>query len=348
MNTGKMQRTVLGFSGSAASAAAIGWLREQQGQEVVTVTLDVGQGDELAAVREQALTLGAVRAHVIDAREELVRDYLLPALQAGALMDGYALTYPLLAKRLVDIARMESASVIAHAAKPEAGAVLDAAIRSIDPASEITAVLAQWTPSDAELSALARHRGLHAPVSSDVRVEASVWGRRITGANIPDEAFTLTRDPQDCPDDPAVVDITLVRGVPVSTNGVEMPLNEMLESLETIAGAHGVGRSLAEQTALEAPAACVLAIAHAALEQRALGDDIAALKRQLASVYARTISSGQWFSDLREGIDAFARVASARVSGTVRLTFSEGQCSVVHCNVASGSQPESTASRAVA
>ena len=209
MNTGKMQRTVLGFSGSAASAAAIGWLREQKGQEVVTVTLDVGQGDELAAVREQALALGAVRAHVIDAREELVRDYLLPALQAGALMDGYALTYPLLAKRLVDIARMESASAIAHAAKPEAAGVLDSAIQSIDPTVEITAVLAQWKPSDADLSARARHRGLHAPVSSDVHsyvhVEASIWGRRLLGATIPDEAFTLTRNPQDCPEDPVVI-----------------------------------------------------------------------------------------------------------------------------------------------
>jgi argininosuccinate synthase len=343
-----MPRTVLGFSGSAASAAAIGWLREQHGHEVVTVTLDVGQGDELAAVREQALALGAVRAHVIDAREELVRDYLLPALQAGALMDGYALTCPLLAKRLVDIARMESASAVAHAARAEAGAVLDSAIRSIDPVIEITAVLAQWRPSDAELSALARHRGLHAPVSSDIHVEASVWGRRLLGPAIPDEAFTLTRDPQDCPDDPAFVDVALLRGVPISANGVEMSLNEMLESLETIAGAHGVGRSHFDGTALEAPAACVLASAYAALERCALGDDIAALKRQLAGVYSRTISSGQWFSDLREGIDAFARVTSARVSGTVRLTFSEGQCSVVHCNVDSGSQPGSTTSRAVA
>jgi argininosuccinate synthase len=348
MNTGKMQRTVLGFSGSAATAAAIGWLREQQGQEVVTVTLDVGQGDELAAVREQALALGAVRAHVIDAREELVRDYLLPALQAGALMDGYALTYPLLAKRLVDIARMESASAIAHAAKPEGGGVLDSAIRSIDPAIEITAVLAQWNPSDAELSALARHRGLHAPVSSDVHVEASVWGRRLLGATIPDEAFTLTRNPQDCPEDPAFVDVALVGGVPVSANGVEMSLNEMLESLETIAGAHGVGRSHFDGTALEAPAARVLSTAYAALERCALGDDMAALKRPLAGGYARTILSGRWFSDLREGIDAFARVTSACVTGTVRLRLSEGQCSVVDCSVESAGKSESATPKAVA
>jgi len=347
MNTGKMQRTVLGFSGSAASAAALRWLRERQGHEVVTVTLDVGQGEELAAVREQALALGAVRAHVIDAREELVREYLLPALQAGALMDGYALTCPLLAKRLVDMARMESSSSIAHAATAEGGAVLDAAIRSIDPAIEIKAVLARWQPSDAELSAFVRPRGAHAPASNDVRVEASVWGRRLLGAAIPDEAFTLTRDPQDCPDDPAFVEVALVRGVPVSANGVEMPLNEMLESLETIAGAHGVGRSRLEGSALEAPAASVLATAYAALEECALGGDVAALKRQLAPVYSRAISSGQWFSDLRQGIDAFARITSKRVNGTVSLTFSEGRCSVVHCRVDESSHSTS-GSRAVA
>jgi argininosuccinate synthase len=342
-----MQRTVLGFSGSAASAAAIGWLRGQSGREVVTVTLDVGQGDDLAVVREQALALGAVRAHVIDVREEFIRDYVLRALQAGALMDAYALTCPLLARRLVDIARMESASSIAHAAASDVSAVLDSAIRALDPAIEITAVLSQWNMTAADLSVIARQRGLPVPAATDHRVEASLWGRRITGATIPREAFTLTRHLNECPDDSAFVDVDFVEGVPVSANGVEMSLNELFESLETIAGAHGVGRSLSEGVAFEAPAARVLATAFAALEQGTLGDEIADLKHQLASVYSDAIASGRWFSEVREAIDSFAHVTNARLSGTVRLSLREGKCTVVRGGTDSGSHAGST-SRAVA
>jgi argininosuccinate synthase len=130
-----MKRIVLAYSGSLASSAAVSWLREQHGAEVVTVTLDVGQERELAAVRERALALGAVRAHVVDGRDELVRDYLLPALAAGALESGSLLVRPAVAKRLVDVARMESASAVAHAAAVESAAgdarSMPASVRSI-------------------------------------------------------------------------------------------------------------------------------------------------------------------------------------------------------------------------
>jgi argininosuccinate synthase len=343
-----MQRTVLGFSGSAASAAAIGWLRKHSGREVVTVTLDIGQGEELAAVREQALGLGAVRAHVIDAREELVRDYLMRALQAGALMDAYALTWPLLAKRLVDIARMESATSIAHAAASEHAALLAVAIRSLDPNLDVIAVPSESTMTNVHSSMTPRDHASVVFPSSTYGVEASVWGRQITGnGTMVDEAFTLTRDLPECPEEAACVDVAFVGGVPVSANGVEMSLTEMLESLETIAGAHGVGRSQAEGAAFEAPAARVLATAHSALERSALGDDFADLKQQLASVYSDAISSGRWFSDVREAIDSFAHVTSARVRGTVRLMLRKGQCTVAGSSVERGT-PTGDSPRAVA
>ena len=341
-----MQRTVLGFSGSAASAAAIGWLRDQPGREVVTVTLDLGQGEELAAIRELALSLGVVRAHVIDAREELVRDCLMPALQAGALMNGYALTWPLLAKRLVDIARMESASSIAHAATDHA-ALLDSAIRSLAPAIDVIAVPRQRNTSEAALPVAARNR-LSTQPSGSYRVEASVWGRRITGAAaIPDAAFTLTRDLHECPDEAAFVDIAFVYGLPVSANAVEMSLNEMFESFETIAGAHGVGRSQSGGAACEAPAARVLATAYAALERSALGDDVADLKHQLSCVYVDAMCSGRWFSDVREAVDSFARATSVRVRGTVRLMLHKGECTVVRSSIESAT-PTGSVPRAVA
>jgi argininosuccinate synthase len=337
-----MQRTVLGFSGSAASAAAIGWLTSL-GHEVVTVTVDVGQGDELAAIREQALALGAIRAHVIDGREELVRDYLLPSLQAGALLDGHALVSSLIGKRLVDLARMENASSIAHAANATGEAVLAATIHSLNAEIEVIPVLASLHAS----GEIARHQALHVAASHDIRVEASVWGRRIHAATVPDEVFTLTRDPADCPPDAALVDIAFVEGVPVSANGVEMSLNEMMESLETIAGAHGVGRLPSGETVLEAPAARVLSAAHDAIERTVLGQDLSGLKTRLAQLYSNAILTGQWFSEIREAIDAFVRVTNRRINGKVRLSLEHGQCAVVSCEAGS-SQAANRQSRAVA
>lgn len=331
-----MTRIVLGFSGSVASAAAIPWLRERHGAEVITVTLDFGQGEELAAVRERALTLGAVRAHVIDAREELIREYLLPALQAGAIMDGHALVYPLIAKRLVELAKMEGATAIAHAAPAAsvAGTVISAAANALGSTPEVMTPVASSALSEPELAAMVRAHGVHVPPSTAWRVNASLWGRRIEAIQavpISEEAFTLTRAADECPDYPALVDIQFAAGVPVAANGVEMPVAELIESLETIAGAHGVGRSRAGGSASEMPAACVLGMAHGELEATVLDRDLASMKQKLAGAYAEALMTGRWFSDVRAAIDAFARVVQPRVTGTVKLRLLKGQCSVVSC-----------------
>jgi argininosuccinate synthase len=334
-----MTRIVLGFTGGAADAAAIGWLLGRYGAEVVTLTVDYGQGDELAAIREKALALGAVRAHVIDGREELVRDYLLPAMQAGALDRGDALVYPLLAKRLVDIARMEGAFAVAHCAgAPAVRRVLESEIALLDPRLQSIAAPALWDFSDADLAVFARRQGVPAIAPGELRIAASVWGRRLVAppgtSAVSSEFFTLTRDADECPHDAALVDVQFAAGVPVSANGIEMSMLELMESLETIAGAHGVGRDVRGATATEAPAARVLSIAYDALEQEALGHDLASLKRRLADVYASTLVEGRWFSDLREAIDAFTKVTRARVSGTVKLRLSGGECAVVSCEPA--------------
>lgn len=340
-----MKRIVLGFSGSAAATAAIPWLAAHYGAEVVTVTLDVGQGDELAAVRDRALALGAVRAHVVDAREELVRDYLLPALQAGATADGHALVHALLGKRLVDLARMESALAVAHGALPGGvtAKIIEGAVKVLDPSLEVIAPLAAWKLSTGELAALARKYGVHVQPAAQGRVDASVWGRRIEpppGGSIPPEAFVLTRAPEECPDDPAILDIEIVAGMPVAANGVEMTMTELIESLETIAGAHGVGRYASGGAALETPAACVLSIAHDVLERGVLGGDLTQLKRQLSAVYSEALLGGRWFSDMREAIDAFVRIVQPRVTGTVKLRLLKGQTSVVGYTAARVSQSE--------
>jgi argininosuccinate synthase len=350
-----MKRIVLGFTGDAPTAAAIGWLAERYSAEIVTLTLDCGQGDELAGTREKALALGAVRAHVIDAREELVRDYLLPAMQAGALDAGYALAYPLLAKRLVELARMEGAFAIAHCAGSQAlGAAIGSEAAALDPGLEVIAPLTMWSVSAQDLAALARRHGLPAVSANESRIEATLWGRRIVApgvAALDSQLFTLTRDAADCPSDPALVDVRFAAGVPVGANDIEMSMLELMESLETIAGAHGIGRVVSESTASEAPAARVLSAAYEALEQHVLGADLAGFKRRLAAVYSSALVGGHWFSDLREGIDAFARTTRTRVTGNVRLRLCGGECEVVSCDAPEPAAATSTppnSSRAVA
>ena len=337
-----MKRIVLAYSGGLVTSAAVAWLARQHDAEVVTLTLDFGQERELAVVRERALALGAVRAHVIDAREEFVRDYVLPALQAGALeSEGHAmvvtLARPLIARRLVEIARMESAAAVAHGGAPGSSGelALHEAIRSLDPALEIAAPAREWNMSDTELVTFARAQNIHVPQAEPYRTDASLWGRMLTtldGDAVPEDAFTLTRPAEDCQDDGAVVDIDFASGVPVRANGVEMSIIEMIESLETIAGAHGVGRTAAGPRVVEAPAAAVLHVAHRELETFVIGEDLARIKAGLADVYARMVTTGRWFSDVRESIDGFVRVIQPRVTGSVRVRLSRGRCDVTRCS----------------
>ena len=199
------------------------------------------------------------------------------------------------------------------------------------------------------IQAPVRARAVHVAPAGRYRVDATAWGRRITPVGegpLTENAFTLTRAPEEGPDHPALIEVEFVAGVPVRTNGVELSMTELIESLETIAGAHGVGRSAAARAAIESPAATVLAIAHQELEARSLGDDLAGFKAQLSRTYADALLSGRWFSDLREGIDAFVRVVQSRVTGTVTLRLLKGQCVVTACVPARPASPDSSAAAA--
>jgi argininosuccinate synthase len=352
-----MTRIVLAYAGGAAETAAIAWLRERLFREsdgpveVVTLTLDLGQRDELDAVRERALAAGAARAHVLDVRESFARDYLLPALRAGAACDdgrpmGRVLSRPLIARQLVEVARMEGATRVGHGAwKDEADrARLDEAIRLLAPDFEIRTALAEWNPSDDELSAFADAQGLRLPkVVSNVIMD--IWGRcartMLPGGS---DAFTYlwTKAPQDTPDTPAFVDVAFDRGVPVGISGVNMPLLEIISSLETIAGAHGVGRTegieppahgVQVREICESPAATVLHVAHRALELTAMPADLAAAHAQVRAWYLDFVRRGAWASVGREACQAFVDRTQAATAGTVRLQLTRGACKVVGVTV---------------
>jgi argininosuccinate synthase len=327
-----MRRIILAYSGSLAGSAAIPWLAQRHDAEVVTVTLDFGQDRELSAVRERAIALGAVRAHVIDVREEFVDQFLLPALQAGVPSDGYVLSRASIAKRLAELARMESASAVAHAALP--GSDVEAALSTELASFGVEVLTPAREMAEAGQDPLTIAKGAHPDAERRYRVDTSAWGRRIVsvgGATLPDEAFTLTRDPHEGPDHPAIIEIEFQAGVPVRTNGVELSMTELVESLDTIAGAHGVGRVVSEGAVGESPAWTVLATAHRELEARTLGEDLVRLKEQLARLYSDAMVGGRWFSDTREAIGAFVSIVQKRVTGTVTLRLLKGQTVVVGC-----------------
>jgi argininosuccinate synthase len=349
-----MQRIVLAFSGGLDTAVAIPWLAETYGAEVVTVTLDIGQGKELVDVRERALAGGAVRAHVIDAREEFAREYILPALQAGALYeDRYplatALGRPLIARRLVELARMEGAGAIAHGCvgKINDQVRIEVSARALDASLKIIAVGREWNMSRAQAVEYARARNIQLPgtAAGPYSVDANLWGRSVECGVLedpwvepPEDAYALTRPPQHGPDQPAYVEIEFEAGVPVRTNGVEMTFLELVESLEIIAGAHGVGRidmlenrlvGIKSREIYEAPAAVPLHIAHQELEKLVIARDLERIKHDLSRVYADLIYNGLWFSHTREAIDALVKSIQPRVTGAIRLKLFKGDCRVV-------------------
>ena len=345
-------RIVLAYSGGLDTSVAIAWLAEQYAADVIAVTLDLGQGRELTDVRERALTVGAARAHVLDVRDEFACGYILPALQAGALYeDRYplatALSRPLIARKLVDVAHMEGAGVIAHGCNGKANDELrlELGVRALDPAITVLAPARIWGMTRDEIVAYAKARRIPIPADSPYTVDTNLWGRSIERGVLedpwqesPEDIYALTRSPRACPDEPAYVEIEFEHGVPVRANGVEMPLVELIESLETIAGAHGVGRiDMVENAAVggksreiyEAPAAVLLHTAHSELEKLVVPRDLERLGHDLGRAYADLAYNGRWFSPTREAIDAFMRTIQPRVTGSVRLKLFKGDCRVV-------------------
>jgi argininosuccinate synthase len=347
-------RIVLAYSGGLDTSVAIAWLAERYDAEIVAVTLDLGQGQVLADIRERALAVGATRAHVLDVREEFARDYILPALQADAQYEqryplATALGRPLIARHLVRIAGMEGASAIAHGCtgKDNDQVRIEVSIRALNPALAVIAPARVWGLTRSQLIEYARqHRiPVSATAGSPYRIETNMWGRSVACGVLedpwcdpPEEIYTLTRSPAQCPDAPACVEIAFEQGVPTGINGIAMPLTELMASLETIAGAHGVGRidmmenrlvGIKSREIYEAPAALVLHAAHRELETMVVPRDLARLKHQLGGHYADLVYDGLWFTPLREAIDAFVATVQPRVTGEVRVSLFKGSCAVV-------------------
>jgi len=349
-----MDRIVLAYSGGLDTSVAVTWLAEKYDAEIVTVTMDLGQGKELDDVRERALGVGAIRAHVIDVREEFARDYILPSLQAGAIYENKyplatALGRPLIAKKLVELAEIEGASIIAHGCtgKGNDQVRIDVSARALNPDIRVIAPAREWGMTRPDEIAYAKAKNIPIPTSVEnpYSTDANLWGRSIECGVLedpwtepPEEIYTLTKSPIKSPDVPAYVEIEFEQGVPIKVNGVAMPLIELIKSLDTIAGTHGIGRidmvenrlvGIKSREIYEAPAATLLHTAHRELEALVLTKDLERLKHDLGRTYADLVYNGLWFTPVRDAIDAFVAKVQERVSGKTRIKIYKGDCRIV-------------------
>jgi argininosuccinate synthase len=349
-----MERIVLAYSGGLDTSVAIPWLKEKYNAEIIAVTMDLGQGKELEAVRDRALTTGAVRAHVLDVRDEFARDYVVPALKAHAMYeDRYpmatSLGRPLIAQKLVEIAEIEQATAIAHGCtgKGNDQVRLDVTARALNPKIKVIAPARDWGMTRPEEIEYARkhHVPVPATVESPYSTDSNLWGRSIECGVLedpwtepPEEIYTLTKAPGECPDEPAYVEVAFERGTPTAINGVAMPIVDLISSLGTIAGAHGVGRidmvenrlvGIKSREIYEAPAAVVLHAAHTELQKLVTTRDLDRFSRTVSLQYADIVYNGLWFTPLREALDAFVEKVQERVTGVIRLKLFKGDCRIV-------------------
>jgi len=340
---------VLAYSGGLDTSVAVAWLREQHDVDVVTLTVDVGGGSLRPGVAERAIAAGASKAYVVDGRREFVERFVWPALQAGAVYQGAyplatALARPLIAQLLVEVAHRESADAVAHGCtgKGNDQVRFDVAVHALDAALQVVAPMrvGMGMSRDQEID-YARERGIEVPVThaSPYSVDVNLWGRSIETGVLEDpwvappaDVYAWTVDPGEAPP-PVEVSIGFRAGIPVTLDGRPVDPVELVEQLNALAGAHGVGRidhvedrlvGIKSREIYEAPAAVVLHVAHRALETLTLSKEQLRFNRVVADEMARATYDGLWFSSLLTDLRRYVNAAQQHVSGEVRVRLDHG------------------------
>ena len=348
------QRCVLAYSGGLDTSVAIPWMRENLDTEVIALSIDLGEAKDLRRVQERALKTGAVAAYVVDARRLFVENFAFPSLMAGALYEGVyplatALGRPLIAKLLVDLAREEGATAVAHGCtgKGNDQVRFDVAVAALAPELSVLAPVRDWDMGRPDELRYAAERGIEVPatVASPYSVDANLWGRSIEAGVLEDpweepprDVFQWTADPSEAPPEGVLVEIAFEQGRPVSLDGELLAAEVLVERLNALGGTHGIGRidhvenrlvGIKSREIYEAPAATILFAAHQALETLTLARDVMRFKRIVAEEWARLVYDGLWFSALRHDLWAFVRSTQEFVSGEVRLRLQRGSLRVV-------------------
>jgi argininosuccinate synthase len=347
------RKLVLAYSGGLDTSVAIRWLKDL-GWDVIAFTVNLGEKKDLDAVQARALKVGASAAYVADGRAPFLQMFVWPSLQAGAVYEkeyplATALGRPLIAAMMVEVARREGATAVAHGCtgKGNDQVRFDVATAALAPELQVVAPVREWGMNrDDEIEYANRH-GIEVPATarSPYSVDENLWGRSIEAgvledpwAEPPAEVYAWTRDPRRCPDEPAYVEIGFKHGMPVSLDGKAVGPLELVTALNQLGGEHGVGRidhlenrliGIKSREIYEAPAAVLLLQAHQALEDITLPKEVARFKDLVAQQWAQMVYDGLWFSPLRDALYAFVAETQRHVTGEVRVKLYKGASSVV-------------------
>ncbi len=350
MKKQEVKKVVLAYSGGLDTSIIVPWLVENYSCEVVCFCADVGQAEELDGLEEKALKSGASQLIIKDLREEFAKDYIIPVLKAGAVYErkyllGTSMARPLISKYLVEAAHQVGADAIAHGAtgKGNDQVRFELTVMALDPRLKIIAPWREWSIRSRE-DAIDYARAHNVPVTATIKSiysrDRNLWHLSHEGGILedpwlePEESmYLLSTSPENAPDEPVYVEIDFESGVPVAADGKAMSPAQLLSYLNTVGGAHGIGRidlvegrlvGMKSHGVYETPGGTILLFAHRELESLVLDKDTIHFKDLAALKYAELVYNGMWFAPLRESLADFVDSTQGPVTGTVRLKLYKG------------------------
>lgn len=347
------EKVVLAYSGGLDTTAIIPWLKENYDYEVICVCIDVGQESELDGLEERAKLSGAAKLYIEDVVDEFCDDYVVPTVQANGVYEykyllGTSMARPVIAKRLVEIARKEGAVAICHGAtgKGNDQVRFELTIKALAPDIRIIAAWRQpeWTMNSREEEIeYCKQHGIDLPFSADSSYsrDRNLWHISHEGlelespANEPnyDHLLVLGTYPEKAPDEGEYVTMTFEKGIPTSVNGVKMKVSDIIRELNRLGGKHGIGIvdivenrvvGMKSRGVYETPGGTILMEAHMQLEELILDRDTLAYKKQIGAKFADMVYEGKWFCPLREALQAFIEKTQERVTGEVKFKLYKG------------------------
>lgn len=347
-------KVVLAYSGGLDTSISVKWIQEKYGYDVIALGLDVGEGKDLEAIRQKALDVGAIKAIMVNAKEILAEEYLMPALKANALYEGKyplssALSRPLISKLLVEVAEQEGAVAVAHGCtgKGNDQVRFEVSIQALNPELEVIAPVREWGMTRDEQIVYAEEKGIPIPVNLEnpFSIDANIWGRACEAGVLedpweeaPEAAYAWTNPLEKTPDTPEILDIDFKEGKPVALNGEEMDIVPLIEKLNELGGLHGVGRidhtenrlvGIKSREVYENPAAMILINAHKELEFLTLTREVSQYKTNVDQQLSKMIYDGLWYSPLQPALSAFVETTQQVVTGTVKVKLFKGHAIVI-------------------
>lgn len=342
------EKVILAYSGGLDTSVSVKWLVDE-GYDVIACCLDIGEGKDTETIKQKALTVGASASYAIDAREEFANEFALIALQGNTFYENSyplvsALSRPLISKKLVELAHETGATTIAHGCtgKGNDQVRFEVAIAALDPHLKVIAPVREWKWSREEEIAYAAKKGVPIPADLDnpYSIDQNLWGRACEcgvledpWATPPKGAYALTKELEDAPDTPTIIEVTFKEGKPVALDGKEDTFASIVLQLNTIAGEHGIGRidhienrlvGIKSREVYECPGAMTLMAAHKELEDLVFVREVAHFKPILEQKLAQVIYDGLWFNPLTDALIAFLKSTQQVVNGTVRLKLFKG------------------------